>query len=96
MAAKLALVGSWALCSAADRPGAATITWPVPSVVAMDEGAWVTMVWVGTPALLSALDDSMEAGDGLRAEGELVAVVTMGAAEMTDAVFVPGTGERDQ
>lgn len=45
IAAKLALVGNWAaLCSAADSPGAATITWPVPKVVAMDDGAWVTMV----------------------------------------------------
>lgn len=42
IAAKLALVGNWAPCRAADNPGAATITWPVPNVVAMDVGAWVT------------------------------------------------------
>lgn len=44
IAAKLALVGNWAApCRAADNPGAATIKWPVPKVVAMDVGAWVTM-----------------------------------------------------
>lgn len=43
MAAKLALVGSWAAPSCAVvRPGAATITWPVAKDVAMDVGACVT------------------------------------------------------
>lgn len=37
------------------------------------------------PALLSAVVD--RTGDGLR-DGELVAVVTIGVVEMTDAVFV--------
>ena len=44
MAAMLALVGSWAApCSAADKLGAATITCPVPSVLAREDGAWVTV-----------------------------------------------------
>lgn len=37
------------------------------------------------PALLSAVVE--RTGDGLR-DGELVAVVTIGVVEMTDAVFV--------
>lgn len=53
IAAKLALVGNWA----ADNPGAATITWPVPKLVARDVGAWVTIVCALMPALLSVVVD---------------------------------------
>lgn len=89
MAAKLALVGNCAApCSAADSPGDATITWPVPKVVAKDEGAWVTMVCACMPALLSVVVAWLVVGDTLK-DGELVAVVITGAVEMTDAVFVP-------
>lgn len=53
MAAKLELVDSWAApCSAAERLGDATITWPVPKDVATDVGACVTIAC--RPALLSA------------------------------------------
>lgn len=83
IAAKLALVGNWAPCSAADSPEAATITWPVPKLVAMDVGAWVKIVCVWEPGLLSVVVDWTVVGDGLN-DGELVAV---GAVEMTDAVF---------
>lgn len=40
--------------------------------------------------MLSAVVDRMAVGDGLK-DGELVAVVIMGAVEMTDAVFVAPT-----
>lgn len=40
--------------------------------------------------MLSAVVDRMAVGDGLK-DGELVAVVNMGAVEMTDAVFVAPT-----
>lgn len=93
MAAKLALLGSWvAPCRAADRLGAATITWPVPSVVAIDTGAWLTTGRQWLPTLLSVVVGWMAVGDGLK-DGELVAVVTMGVVEMTDAVFVDPTVE---
>lgn len=87
IAAKLALVGSWAPCSAAESPGAATITWPVPKVVAMDDGAWVTMVCACEPTLLSVVVFWTDVGVGLN-DGELVAV---GVVEMTDAVLVAPT-----
>lgn len=83
------LVGNWAPCSAADSPEA-TITWPVPKEVAMDVGAWVTMVCAWMPALLSAVVDWILVGDGLN-DGELATVVTIGAVDMTDAVFVAPT-----
>lgn len=40
--------------------------------------------------MLSVVVDSIVVGDGLK-DGELVAVVTIGAVEMTDAVFVAPT-----
>lgn len=90
IAAKLALGSEAAPCSAAESPGAATITWPVPKLVAMDEGAWVTMVWACVPALLSVVVEWLLVWDVLK-DGELVAVETTGAVEMTDAVFVAPT-----
>ena len=91
IAAKLALVGSWAaFCNAADSPGEATITWPVPKVVARDVGACVNIVCSRVPALLTSADvDRAVVRDGLK-EGELAAVI-IGAVEMTDAVFVTPT-----
>lgn len=81
------LVGNWPV----ENPGAATITWP-PKVVAMDVGAWVKTVCAWVPILLSVVEDWIVVGDGLK-DGELVTVVTIGAVEMTDAVFVAPTVE---
>lgn len=85
MAAILALVGSWP-CRAADRLGAATITCPVPSVLASEDGAWVTVVMDSRAADMSAEDTCSVLGVGLR-EGEEAAVVTAGTVEITDAVL---------
>lgn len=91
IAAKLALLGNWAApCRAADNPGAATITWPVPTVVAIEVEAGVTLVCAFVTALLSAILAWLMVGDGLK-DGELFAVVTIDAVEITDAVFVGPT-----
>lgn len=88
-AAKLGLVDSWAApCSAAERLGAATITWPVPKLVATDVGACETIAC--RLALLSVDVDWKVVVDGLT-EGELLDVAFTGAVEMTEAVFVPPT-----
>lgn len=56
--------------------------------MAKEFGAWVTTVCIWVPALLvSAVSDLIVIGDEL-IDGELVAMVTKGAVEMTDAVFV--------
>lgn len=60
--------------------------------MAIDTGAWVAMDRAWLPTLLSVVVDWMAVGDGLR-DGELVAVVTKGVVEMTDAVFVAPTVE---
>lgn len=85
MAASPALVGSWAApCRAAERPDAVTITCPVPSVDAREEGACVSVFVSWAPPTSVA---ACTVGEGLKEEG-VIAEVAMGAVEITDAVFV--------
>lgn len=58
IAAKLALVGNCvAPCSAADSPGADTITCPASKEGHMEDGAWVATADARMPALLSVVVD---------------------------------------